>query len=44
MLEKWQIRAIEKALSDGERVEIIPVKNGVKVMKISRNEVKNASK
>ena len=44
MLEKWQINAIEKALSDGERVELIPVKDGVKVMKISRKEIKNTSK
>ena len=44
MLEKWQINVIEKALTDGERVELIPVKDGVKVMKISRKEIKNTSK
>lgn len=34
------IKAIEAALAKGDRVEIIPVKDGVKVMRIRREEVK----
>lgn len=33
------IKAIESVLSKGDRVEIIPVKDGVKVMRIRREAV-----
>lgn len=31
---------IEHALARGERVELIPVKNGVKIMRVRREEIK----
>lgn len=35
-LSDKEIKAIEQTLAKGERVEIIPVKDGVKVMKVKR--------
>lgn len=35
------IEAAESALAKGERVELIPVKDGVKVVRVRRDEVKN---
>jgi hypothetical protein len=34
------IQAIEAVLAKGDRVELIPVKNGVKIIHIRREEVK----
>ena len=34
------ISAIEKALDRGERVELIPVREGVKILRIRREELK----
>lgn len=34
------IRAIEAILSKGYRVELIPVKDGVKVIQVQRKEIK----
>ena len=34
------LEAIEKALTHGDRVELIPVKDGVKVIRIRRDEIK----
>ena len=34
------IKAAESVLSRGERVELIPVKDGVKVVRVRREEVK----
>lgn len=34
------IRTIEHILSEGYRVELIPVKDGVKVIRVDRREVK----
>ena len=34
------IRAIEDILSQGCRVELIPVKDGVKVIQVQRREIK----
>lgn len=34
------IRVIESILSKGDRVELIPVKDGVKVMRVRREEIK----
>lgn len=39
MTEKT-IKAIEAILSKGYRVELIPVKDGVKVIQVQRKEVK----
>lgn len=39
MTEKT-IKAIESILAKGDRVEIIPVKDGVKVMRVRREEIK----
>ena len=35
-----QIKAIETVLSKGDRVEIIPQREGVKIVHIKRNEIK----
>ena len=35
-----QIAAIEKTLNHGERVELIPTKDGVKLIKVVRRNVK----
>lgn len=34
------IKTIEAILSKGDRVELIPVKDGVKVIQVQRKEVK----
>lgn len=34
------IKAIESVLAKGDRVELIPVKDGVKVLRVRREEVK----
>lgn len=39
-LSQSEIAAIERTLAKGERVEIIPVKGGVKVVRVKREEVK----
>lgn len=33
-------KAIEAILSNGDRVELIPVKDGVKVIQVQRKEIK----
>ena len=38
------IKAIESILSKGDRAEVIPTKEGPKVIKVVRKEVKFASK
>lgn len=38
------IKAIESVLSKGDRAEVIPTKEGVKVIKVVRKEVKFALK
>lgn len=38
-IDKATLEAIEKTLSKGDRVELIPVKDGVKAMKIERKEI-----
>lgn len=38
------IKAIESILSKGDRAEVIPTKEGAKVIKVVRKEVKFASK
>lgn len=35
-----QLWAIVRTLHGGDRVEIIPTKDGVKVLKVSRSEIK----
>lgn len=39
-MDNQTIQTIEAILSKGDRVELIPVKNGVRVIKIKRKEVK----
>lgn len=39
-MDSETIKAIESVLAKGDRVEIIPVKEGVKVIHIKRTEVK----
>lgn len=41
-LSEKEIKAIESTLAKGERVEIIPVKDGVKVVRVRRDEIKNS--
>ena len=35
-----QAKAVEAILAKGDRVELIPVKDGVKVIQIQRKEIK----
>lgn len=44
MIDTNTIKAIEAVLSKGNRVEIIPVKDGVKVMQVKRETVKTDEK
>ncbi len=39
-MDSETIKAIESVIAKGDRVEIIPVKDGVKVIHIKRTEVK----
>lgn len=39
-LQKEAIEAIEKAITRGERVELIPGKDGVKIVRVRREELK----
>lgn len=39
-LKPEQIKAVETILSKGDRVELIPVKDGVKVLQVKRKEIK----
>lgn len=39
-MDEKQIKTIEAILAKGDRVELIPVKNGVKIIYIKREEVK----
>ena len=38
-IDEKAIKAMEHVLSHGDRVELIPVKNGVKVIRVLRKEV-----
>lgn len=40
MLDKKVIELIEKVLKTDQRVELIPTKTGVRVIKVKREEVK----
>lgn len=39
-MDEKTIKAAEVILAKGDRVELIPVKDGVKVMRVRREEVK----
>ena len=39
-MDERQIKAIEAVLAKGDRRELIPVKDGVKIIHIKREEVK----
>ena len=39
-MDEKTIKAAELVLKKGERVELIPVKDGVKVVRVRREEVK----
>lgn len=39
-MDEKTIKAIESVLAKGDRAELIPVKDGVKVIHIKREEVK----
>lgn len=39
-LKPDEIRAAESILSRGDRAELIPIKSGVKVMRVRREEVR----
>lgn len=41
LLKESDIKAAEKVLARGDRVELIPVKDGVKVIQVKREEVKS---
>lgn len=40
LLTEKEIKSAEAVLSKGDRVELIPVKDGVKVIQIKREEIK----
>jgi hypothetical protein len=40
LLKPIDIKKIESVIAKGDRVELIPVKDGVKVMRVRREEVK----
>lgn len=40
MMDEKQIKAIEAILAKGDRIELIPVKDGVKIIHIKREEVR----
>lgn len=40
MVDDKTIKAVESVLSKGDRVELIPVKDGVKIVRVRREEVK----
>jgi flagellar biogenesis protein FliO len=40
-LESNTIKSIESTLAKGERVEIIPVKDGVKVVRVKRETIQS---
>lgn len=44
LLTEKQIKSAEAVLSKGDRVELIPVKDGVRVIRVKREEIKNGSK
>lgn len=39
-MDEKQIKAIEAALAKGDRIELIPVKDGIKIIHIKREEVR----
>ena len=41
-MDEKMIKAILLALKKGDRVELIPVKDGVKVMRVRREEIKKS--
>lgn len=40
-MDEKTIKAAESVLAKGDRVELIPVKDGVKVVRVRREEVKH---
>lgn len=40
LLKQTDIKSAESVLAKGDRVELIPVKDGVKVVRVRREEVK----
>lgn len=44
LLTEKDIKSAEAVLSKGDRVELIPVKDGVKVVKVRREEIKHYEK
>lgn len=39
-MDEKTIKAVDSILAKGDRVELIPVKDGVKVIRVQRKEVK----
>lgn len=44
LLKEPEIRKAETVLAKGDRVELIPVKDGVKVVRVRREEIKILAK
>lgn len=44
IIDAKTIKAAESVLSKGDRVELIPVKDGVKVVRVRRDEVKKENR
>lgn len=41
MIDEKKLKLIEMILAKGDRVELIPIKDGVRVMRVERKEVKS---
>lgn len=40
IIDEMKIKLIEKILANGDRVELIPIKDGVRIIRVERKEVK----
>lgn len=40
LLTEKDVKAIESVLAKGDRVELIPIKDGIRIIKVKRNKVK----
>jgi hypothetical protein len=43
-MDEKTIQAIKTVLAKGDRIELIPVKNGVKVIRVRREELTNGTR
>lgn len=41
LLTEKDVKAIESVLAKGDRVELIPIKDGIRIIKVKRKEIKS---